>query len=367
MSNLGAQLSDTSDFGLSTDSILTRPLKGSDAKGKGVWKPRPEVVEDRNAWARLLSTTNEVSRETTEMTFRDLKLRTYVGHSSRVNVVAQDECSRLLGTGSRDRTVKLWSLNSIHRDIEHGIGASEAAHTYTGHQRTVTDVCFLENSVASCDGAIHLWSVESGQLLHQFEGKSRVVSVISSPTTVIGATVDNFLSFWNLRDPVRTHRWRAGNAHAGNIRCIAMCPAERTVVVGFATGVCSLLDRRTGMILASWRAHEGEVSQVAFYTTRFVVTSCGADRAINIWDTTNLTSVRTFRDSNEIASFEVQEDDLVILGAAGNGLNFVSLSSNFQSYFAKLKTRSPITSMGLARLNGLFALGCAEGEVVVYA
>jgi hypothetical protein len=37
------------------------------------------------------------------------------------------------------------------------------------------------------------------------------------------------------------------------------------------------------------------------------------------------------KDSNEIASFQIQEDDLVILGSAGNGLNFVSLSTNVSS------------------------------------
>lgn len=41
--------------------------------------------------------------------------------------------------------------------------------------------------------------------------------------------------------------------------------------------------------------------------------------------------------------------------------------TQFQSYFARLKTRSAITSIGLARMNGLFAVGCAEGEMMVYA
>lgn len=196
LSSLGERLTDNSDFSLSLDSVLTRPLRSSDSKVRpAVARIRPEANEDRSAWARLLSTTNEVSRETTEMTFRDLKLRTYVGHGSRINVVAEDECSRLVATGSRDRTVKLWSLNSIHRDIELGTANSDAAHTFGGHQRGVVDVAFLDSSLVSCDGNVHLWSVETGQLMHQFEIKSRVVSLLASQNMLIGATSDNFLSW----------------------------------------------------------------------------------------------------------------------------------------------------------------------------
>lgn len=200
LSAIGERLADVSDFTLSLDNVLTRPFKASDAKARGPPRPRSEATEDRAAWARLLSTTNEVSRETTEMTFRDLKLRTYVGHGSRVNVVAQDECSRLLATGSRDRTVKLWSLNSIHRDIENGLSNSDAAHTYTAHQRSVSDVAFLDSSLVTCDGSVHLWSIETGQLMHQFEVKNRVVSLLATPSVLIGATVDNFLS-WVIVGP----------------------------------------------------------------------------------------------------------------------------------------------------------------------
>lgn len=34
------------------------------------------------------------------------------------------------------------------------------------------------------------------------------------------------------------------------------------VAVGFSSGVISILDVRTGVLLASWKAHEGEILQV---------------------------------------------------------------------------------------------------------
>ena len=32
--------------------------------------------------------------------------------------------------------------------------------------------------------------------------------------------------------------------------------------VGYSTGVVSMIDARTGMLMASWKAHEGEILQV---------------------------------------------------------------------------------------------------------
>lgn len=55
-------------------------------------------------------------------------------------------------------------------------------------------------------------------------------------------------------------------------------------------------------------------------------------------------------DSNEIASFQIQEDDLVILGAAGSGLNFVSLSSNVSFPFRSLLLGSVLPGANLVDL-----------------
>lgn len=91
------------------------------------------------------------------------------------------ESSRLFASGSRDRTVKLWSLD-IHQGIENWESEpfSECLMTYNGHRRTaVTDVHFLggggisgiSDMVASCDGQVHVslspssWRIAWNQLV----------------------------------------------------------------------------------------------------------------------------------------------------------------------------------------------------------
>ena len=48
----------------------------------------------------------------------------------------------------------------------------------------------------------------------------------------------------------------------GAIRCGTVSPDAQWVALGFTSGVVSVLDTRTGMLLASFKAHEGEILQV---------------------------------------------------------------------------------------------------------
>lgn len=44
------------------------------------------------------------------------------------------------------------------------------------------------------------------------------------------------------------------------IRCIAVSPAGQWVALGQASGFLTILDLRTGSVIAAWKGHEGEVS-----------------------------------------------------------------------------------------------------------
>lgn len=45
----------------------------------------------------------------------------------------------------------------------------------------------------------------------------------------------------------------------GLIRCIAVSPSGNWVALGQASGFLTILDTRTGLIIASWKGHECEV------------------------------------------------------------------------------------------------------------
>jgi WD repeat-containing protein 81 len=48
----------------------------------------------------------------------------------------------------------------------------------------------------------------------------------------------------------------------GSIRCGTVSPDGHWLALGFASGMVSVLETRTGMLLVSHKAHESEILQV---------------------------------------------------------------------------------------------------------
>lgn len=98
-----------------------------------------------------------------QFSFNDLKLRGFAGHNASIRTFSVNEPAKIFASGSRDKTVKIWSLN-VHQGIENWEvdPFSESLVTYTGHRRgTINDVHFLSTGglndiVASCDGHVHV-------------------------------------------------------------------------------------------------------------------------------------------------------------------------------------------------------------------
>jgi len=48
----------------------------------------------------------------------------------------------------------------------------------------------------------------------------------------------------------------------GTVHCITTSPDGNVIGIGYTSGVLSTLDLRTGMLLASWKAHEADILDV---------------------------------------------------------------------------------------------------------
>lgn len=57
----------------------------------------------------------------------------------------------------------------------------------------------------------------------------------------------------------------------GLVRCIAVAPSGHWVALGQASGFLTILDIRTGLIIASWKGHECEVNIKFMLHIRIIV------------------------------------------------------------------------------------------------
>lgn len=78
----------------------------------------------------------------------------YTGHSGGIRSLTVFDNEQLFASGSKDKTVKLWSIGMDEDTIPYG----KCRKTYVGHRKTVFSTQIIANSdlIASCDGSIHV-------------------------------------------------------------------------------------------------------------------------------------------------------------------------------------------------------------------
>ncbi|KAF9114439.1 hypothetical protein BGX27_010826 [Mortierella sp. AM989] len=340
-------------------------------------------LEQLSNWNRFLSTNQEEMAKSMQFAFNDWKLQGLEGHTSGVKVIGANEYQRILATGSKDRTVKLWSLD-IHKTIENpdfADAGSGCLMTYNGHRRgAVYDLHFATGGgsfgtgdiVASCDGQIHLWEPETGKPVHQFNtGKTPVVTMapIRRSRYIVAGHADNSLSFLDSHTHLNLHSWRATSYQGVTIKTVTINPAETLIATGFSNGTVSLLESRTGTLVGNWRASDNEISQMKFYTNDILITSATADHMVCIWNVHTLTLIKSIRGTSEIVSLEIFKEEIITMHH-NNSISFTPINEDSLAYTSKFKSsaiRSPISCISILPMNQLLVLGCMEGDLYLYS
>ncbi|KAI9288274.1 hypothetical protein BC943DRAFT_318124 [Umbelopsis sp. AD052] len=346
---------------------------------KTKWKPVPEDIKN---WNRFLLTNSEEMSKSMQFSFNDLKLRGFAGHTSAVRTFGINESASIFGSGSRDRTVKLWSL-----DVCSGIENwrvdpfSECLISYNGHRRTtISDVHFLTGGgssgvsdvVASCDGQVHLWEPETAKTIHQFNiGKANMVSVspIFRSRCLVGGNSDGTIMVLDAKMHTLLHTWKSSSGNSGTLKVIAVNTSETLIAVGFSSGVISLLESRTGSLVASWKGGDSDVTSMKFYTNELLVSCAPADHTVCFWNVSRLSLVKTVPVQSDFISLDLFKDEIIAINN-NNSVSFIPLNEDFQPYTSKFKTsivKSQITSFGVVPVNQLLLFGCGEGEIYLYA
>ncbi|KAI4456769.1 wd repeat-containing protein 81 [Holotrichia oblita] len=218
--------------------------------------------------------------------FKQIKLQTFTGHASSVKTLCVLDNENSFLSGSREKTVKLWSL----RSQGDGSSVSTCQWTYTSHRKSIMALTFIESFrlVASCDGIVHIWDPFIGQLVGLLENPKyppvNTIKAMPAPSCLVfAATTEGILRVIDTRTCSYTHDLKV-NVNQGNlIRCLAIAKSGLWIAAGQSSGHITVLDSRTGQILATWRAHESEVLQLVPVGEDTLISS-SLDQTICVWN-----------------------------------------------------------------------------------
>ncbi|RVE48081.1 hypothetical protein evm_007268 [Chilo suppressalis] len=324
----------------------------------------------RGDW--LIYWEHEIGRPDKETRFnlKQIKLQTFVGHTQAVKSIHCLDNEHSFMSGSKDKTVRLWSL----RNQGDGNATTHCNWTYTGHKKGVLSLSFLESMrlAVSSDSVVHIWDPFMESVVSQLDNIRVPVSIVrtlgGASTAVLAATTDATLKFIDARACNYTHDLKLPMSTTTFVRCMCVCSSGAWVACGLASGHVCVLDLRTGLPLAHWRAHDGEVLRLAVVDEHRLLSS-GLDQATALWRPDDGELIAHLKGNTEpVHCLSVYYNEL-ISGTTNNRIG-VHTSLGTDASFSSTKLRSDtfrgvLTCLATLPLNRLLLLGSDTGAITL--
>lgn len=217
--------------------------------------------------------------------------RLFAGHTDSVLSVAFTPDGRLAVSGSADRTLIVWNVET-----------GEIVRQLQGQTDSVSSVAVSPDGAlalsGSFDGTLALWDLATGELLRQLMGHTNsVYSVAFSPDGrfAVSGSADNTLRLWDLRRGVEA---RVFEGQVDIISSVAVSPDARQVLSGSADNTIILWDSESGRELRRFEGHTDSIYSVAFSADGTEFLSGSADNTLILWDIATGEEIRRFMGHN---------------------------------------------------------------------
>lgn len=212
-------------------------------------------------------------------------VRTFTGHGAAINSVAFSPDGKTILTGSKDTTARLWDVQTGH--ILRIFGTQISPVYRPGHTSSVNSVAFSPDGrfvvTSSRDRTARLWNVQTGDLVRTFRNNGAVWSVTFSPDGkyILAGVRDNIALLWDIESGAIV---RTFVGHTGTVWSVAYSRDGKYVLTGSGDNTARLWDANTGESLHVLSGHNGVVNSVAFSPDNKHVITGSDDATARVWD-----------------------------------------------------------------------------------
>ncbi|MGB8297922.1 MAG: DUF4062 domain-containing protein, partial [Polyangia bacterium] len=224
-----------------------------------------EGHKSKHWWFRKLGRPKEA--------IRNPCLRVLEGHTGSVESVALHVDGRRAVTGSADKTVQVWDLDTGDR-----------LRTLRGHTNAVTSLVLRADGrravTGSSDKTVRVWDLDTGDCLRVLEG------------------------------------------HSSRVNSLALCADGRRAVTGSEDKTVRVWDLDAGACLETLEGHTGSVVSVALHADGRRAVSGSRDSTVRVWDLEAGECLRTLegRTRHRVWSVALHPDGRRVVAVSGLGI-----------------------------------------------
>ncbi|MBM4073566.1 MAG: hypothetical protein FJ271_32295, partial [Planctomycetes bacterium] len=247
------------------------------------------------------------------------------GHEASVTAVAFSPDGRKAVTGSEDKTVRVWDLES---------GAEIAC--FKGYPQPIRSVAFgldgehVAVGVGFDDNTARLCRIADQQELHRFKGHwhgIRGLAFLPGEKRLVTGSIDGTVRFWDLADgkelyqvklpPLPPNAPEIGATR--DVFALALSPDGRQVLCGHRDRVARLYDVTTGDLIQTLTGHRSYVNAAAISPDGKHAVTGNGDNVASLIPTDFTQRLWNLTDGKEIRRFPMREGGVTSLAFSMSG------------------------------------------------
>ncbi len=256
-------------------------------------------------------------------------IRTLIGHEWGVYCLSFSPDGSNIASGGLDKTIRIWDVSS-----------GTVIDTLSGHENNVNSVKFSPdgNKIASCsdDRTIKIWDSKSGIELTTFIGYSMANDLSYSPdgSKLASAWDNRILTLWDIETGTEIDTL---TGHSGNVISVSFSPDGSMIASGSADKTIKLWDASNGTEIRTLTGHSSNVMSVSFSPDGSMIASCSTDSTIKLWDASNGTEIRTLTGhSSYVMSISFSPDgSMIASGGADSTVRVWDVNSGMEIHTLK--------------------------------
>ncbi len=226
-------------------------------------------------------------------------------HQKAVRTLAIDPKGDFLVSGSNDKTVKIWEINTGNL-IKTGMG-----HTGSAIALAISPNGELFAS-GSGDNTIKLWELKTGKLCFTLRGHTGWVNALAfhpKGNMLVSGGADKTIALWNLdtQELIGTFY-----GHTSTVRSLSISPQGNTLISGGNDNMIKIRNLLTGELLHTLTEHTGSVCSVAISPDGNILASGSNDTTLRLWNVGTGKLLYTLADhSSGVTSVSISQNNMI--------------------------------------------------------